>query len=175
MSYSKGDAETSVYCAKKAKPAPPLLFGRSMRPWLHLLSGNLLPSAALPAPKETPPLSPCSKATERVRACACVCVWCGLSSGDILLPSPFTFSSSYSPQPLLPPLSLLPPSCRSKILRHNYNRLVDMEDDMMLLCQNTRTYSQNCSQTLRSLCLPSLTFPPPKLLGKCVICGRRFM
>ena len=59
----QGDAETSVYCAKKAKPAPPSLFGGLMRPWLHLLSGNLLPSAAA-GPKEAPPLSPRSKAAE---------------------------------------------------------------------------------------------------------------
>ena len=62
--WLQGDAETSVYCAKKAKPASPLLFGGSMRPWLHLLSGNLLPSAA-PAPKEAPPLSLRSKVAER--------------------------------------------------------------------------------------------------------------
>ena len=61
--WLQGDAETSVYCAKKAKPAPPSLFGGSMRPWLHLLSGNLLPSAAA-GPKEAPPLSPRSKAAE---------------------------------------------------------------------------------------------------------------
>ena len=63
--WLQGDAETSVYCAKKAKPVSPLLFGSSMSPWLHLLSRNLLPSAAAPAPKEAPPLSPCSKAAER--------------------------------------------------------------------------------------------------------------
>ena len=63
--WLQGDAETSVYCVKKAKPASPSLFGGSIRPWLHLLSGNLLPSAAAPAPKEAPPLSPRSKAAER--------------------------------------------------------------------------------------------------------------
>ena len=36
----QGDAETSVYCAKKAKPAPPSLFDGSMRLCLHLLSGT---------------------------------------------------------------------------------------------------------------------------------------
>ena len=55
--WLQGDAETSVYCAKKAKPASPSLFGGSMSPWLHLLSGNLLLSAAAPAPKEASPLS----------------------------------------------------------------------------------------------------------------------
>ena len=33
-----------LQCAKNAKPASPSLFGGSMRPWLHLLRGNLLPS-----------------------------------------------------------------------------------------------------------------------------------
>ena len=53
--WLQGDAETSVYCAKRAKQASPSLFGGSMRPWFHLLSGNLLPSAAAPAPKEAHP------------------------------------------------------------------------------------------------------------------------
>ena len=63
--WLQGNAKTSVYCAKKAKPASPSLFGGSMRPWLYLLSGNLLSSAAAPAPKEAPSLSPRSKAAER--------------------------------------------------------------------------------------------------------------
>ena len=47
---------------KNAKQDSPSLFGGSMH---HLLSGNLLPSAASPGPKEAPPLSPRSKAAEQ--------------------------------------------------------------------------------------------------------------
>ena len=98
-----------------------------------------------------------------VRACMCVCVAKELEVvqvsqvGDFLFTFPiyfllFVFSSTSAS------LSLCSPSLlRSKILKHNDHSLVDMEDDMMLLCQNTCTYSQKGSQTLRNLCLPSLT------------------
>ena len=55
---------------------------------------------------------------------------------------------------------------------HERQSLADMKDN---LCQNTCTYSQKGSQRLRSLCLPSLTSQPPKLLGKYVTHSIRFM
>ena len=55
--WLQGDAETSVYCAKKAKPASPLLFGGSMCPWLHLLKRKLTPICGACPPKSSAPLS----------------------------------------------------------------------------------------------------------------------
>ena len=92
----------------------------SSLPLLPLSPLPLPPLPPVPPVPSVPPVPPvplnvcvCVCVCVRARACVRVCVWCGLSSGDILLPSPFTFSSSYSPQPLLPP------SRRSKIHRHN--------------------------------------------------------